>query len=300
MKRGFLVFVAVCALVLPSMAAAATVLKGTVLEDAWGVPVTANVLAYEKNASGGWDFTGSEETDGSGSFSFSYLGAGTFYLEIDAFVECNPQDHYCADKYLPVLYKNAPLYDFKNKTTVTLKNGDVKQLAPIRVKTRPFYFESVSNACTQAKPNGTVTITRAVVNSTGRERRMMFWGVMDSPHRTDHSTYYNLSASFPFGGWKWKLLKPGYNTVTFTDKIVPKTLKGRYEYWVVGGDAGELPMTPYLDGWICYGVSDAECASGLSGENGAAKRGAGRGGVKTIPTKVSDDGEVLETGPLPR
>lgn len=183
---------------------------------------------------------------------------------------------------------------------MTLKHGDVKELDAIKVHLRPFYFDSVSNKCTRAKADGTVKITRTAVNTTGSERPMLFMGVMDSTHRTDHSSFYGLSASYQFDARKWVLLKQGGNTVTFNPKTISKALKGIYEYWIVGADAVELPLTPYMDALICCGVTDALCGSGLSAETHSAKDGTGSGGMRIVPTKVSSDGEVLERGALPK
>jgi len=301
MKRMLLVFVGIFVLALPSMGMGATVLKGTVLENGSGSPVLASVLAYKQNDSGGWDFTGAEQTANDGSFSFNNLGAGTFYLECDAYTDCNPQDFYCADKYLPQYYNKVPLYKFDNKTVLTLQEGDVKALDTMMVKTRPFYFDTVSNSCAEARADGLVKITSKVVNTTGHDRWMLFFGVMDSPRRQDHSRYNGLAGSYPLGGWNWKLLKPGVNTVTLTHKVITTTLKGKYEYWIVGGDSVELPMTPYLEGWICHGSPPIQNASESSPVvTGTDERGATYGRGKTIPLKISAEGEILETGPMPR
>lgn len=261
MKRVLLVFVGIFVLVMPSFvfadtAPTGTVVKGTVLEKASRSPVRASILAYKQNASGGWDFTGSEQTDAGGNFSFNYLGEGTFYLECEAGTDCNPQRNYCASKYLPQFYNNVPVYKPANRTTVTLQDGDVRQLDTILVKTRPFYFDTVSNACTRANSNGVVKIAARVVNTTGSDRWVMFFGVMDSPRRTDRSSHYGQAASYPFVNWNWRLLKPGVNTLTFTHRLVNTSLKGRYDYWIVGGDSAQMPITPYLDG--CFTFGDAQ------------------------------------------
>ena len=211
--------VLILVLALPSMSFADTVLTGTVLEDASGNHVSAGILAYRQNDSGDWDFAGSEQTDSEGRFSFNYLGTGTFYLECEAYVDCDPQEYSCADKYLPQLYSNVPVYEFANKTIVTLEQDVIKELDTIRVKTRPFYFETVTNSCTQARKDGLVKITGQVVNTTGRRAGIWFSGVMDSPQSEVYSDFYGLSSSYPLGDGELKILKPGMNTVTFSHRM---------------------------------------------------------------------------------
>jgi hypothetical protein len=240
MKRRGLMVVVVCMLVLPSIGWAATLLRGTVLEDQSGLVIDASVLVYKKNPTGGWNFAGSRETDETGKYSFTYLEPGTYYLEFMAFIDCDRLVNYCADKYLPQIYKNIAPWDFNNKTEIILQEGDVKELDTTRIKTRPFYFDT----------------TPKVVNNTGNPEWMLFWGVADSPYRTDHSVYYGMQASYSLGQGQWKQLKPGINTVTFTFKLPQKALIGRYDYWMIGGDSNLLPMTPYLEGSFCNGVSE--------------------------------------------
>lgn len=298
MKRALTIWMVIWVLIVPSAALAATLLKGVVLENATGKPLPASILAYKQSASGEWDFTGAEETNELGVYSFTYLEAGAYYLECEARVDCDPHNYYCADKYLPELYNNVPIYDFDNKTVVTIKDGDVITLKTIRVSRRPFYFDTVSNACVVAQSDGMVRFSRPVVNNTGVERWMLFWGVMDSPGRTDRSVYYGLEGSYPLGGWNWKLLRPGVNYVTFTHKIVPKALKGKYTFWLCGGNEVELPMLPYLEGQICYGESPSDLSWGPStlDENSIPLKGARYGKTKAIPIKLSADGKVLELG----
>ena len=95
MKRALWMFAAfwmvlTASLGAPSVGSAATLLKGRVLGPD-GLPVTASVLAYKKDASGEWQFTGSAETDANGDYSFNFLGTGKFYFECDAYEECDPR-----------------------------------------------------------------------------------------------------------------------------------------------------------------------------------------------------------------
>jgi hypothetical protein len=175
----------------------------------------------------------------------------------------------------------------------------VKELDTIRLKIRPFYFATIPNPCEPAGADGRVRITRRVMNTTGHQQWMLFWGVVDSPFRVDSSDYYGMQASYSFGQGKWVLLKPGRNTVTFTYKMTPTALKGSYNYWIIGGDSDLLPMTPYLSGTFCNGVSAEQNTADLSFGESAAGSETSHGPIKTIPTRISADGKVLEKG-LPK
>jgi hypothetical protein len=293
-----LICVAVTMLIWPSISVAATVLKGTVLEDKSGQPMDATVSVYKQNTAGEWEFAGSRESDDTGKYSFTYLGAGTYYVESRGYSDCDSKVDYCADKYLPQFYNTVAPWDFEHKTEIVLKDGDVKELDTIRLKIRPFYFETAPNPCEPAT-DGKVKITRKVVNTTGYQQWMLFWGVVDSPFRTDSSDYYDMQASYSFGQAKWVLLKPGKNAVTFTYKIAPKALEGRYNYWIIGGDSDLLPMTPYLSGTFCSGVTTEKSPAQLSSDENMAGSGSSHGFIKTISTKISADGKVLEKG-LPK
>ena len=297
MKRRYLTVV-LCLLLLPSLGWTATVLRGTVLEEQSGQPKDAAVLVYKLNDSGGWDFAGSRVTDDAGAYRFTYLDAGTYYLEFRGAGNCDPKVNYCADKYLPQLYNNVALWDFANKTQIVLNDGDDKELDTVSLKTRPFFFATTANPCVPADGNGTVRIPRRVMNTTGFEQWMFFWGVVDSPFRTDASDYYGLQASLSFGKGKWVLLKPGRNFVAFTYKLTPTAIKGRYNYWIIGGDSNLLPMTPYLSGTFCNGVTAEQDAAALSFEASAVGDQNRYGPATIIPTKVSATGTVLEKGLL--
>jgi len=297
MKRRCLTVV-LCLLLLPSLGWAVTILRGAVLEDQSGQPMDTAVLVYKLSDSGDWDFAGSRVTDEAGAYSFTYLDAGTYYLEFRGASDCDPKVYYCADKYLPQLYNNVAQWDFAHKTEIVLKDGDDKELDTIRLTTRPFYFATTANPCVPANGNGTVRIPRKVINTTGFEQWMFFWGVVDSPFRTDASDYYGMQASFSFGKGKWVLLKPGRNFVAFTYKLTPTAIKGRYDYWIIGGDSNLLPMTPYLSGTFCNGVSAEQDAAALSFEASASGLQNRHGLASIIPTRVSATGTVLEKGLL--
>jgi hypothetical protein len=300
MKKRCLVFVAVCMLALPSLGSAATELSGTVLEERSGQPLDANVILYKQGTTGEWDYAGSRTTDAAtGKFKITFLPAGTYFVEtVAANSTCTGTINYCADRYLPQLYNNLASWDFEHVTKITLKDGDTKELDKIRLKLRPFYFDTVANPCQPAGANGIVKIIRKVMNNTGHEQWMLFWGVVDSPSRTDFSDYYDLQASYSFVP-KWKLLKPGANNVSLTYKTTPTTLKGKYNYWIIGGDSNLLPMTPYLAGTFCNGVLEDQGSAALSLEDGAARNENPNGPTKIMPTRISADGAVLERGPLP-
>jgi len=297
MKRRCLT-VALCLLLLPSLGWAATTLKGTVLEGRSGQPMDATVLVYKLNDSGEWDFAGSREADETGAYSFTYLDAGTYYLEFRGYTDCDPSVDYCADKYLPQLYNNVPLWDFVQKTEITLQDGDDKELDTVSLQTRPFYFATATNRCVSADPDGIVRIHRRVKNTTGVQQWMFFWGVVDSPFRTDSSNYYGMQASYSFGKGKWVLLKPGRNFVTFTHMLPPSALQGSYTYWIIGGDSNLLPMTPYLSGTFCNGIMAEHDAADLSFEASAPRNRNRHGQATIIPTRISAKGTVLERGLL--
>ena len=297
MKRRYLT-VALCLLLLPSLGWAATVLRGTVLEEKSGQPMDATVLVYKLNDSGEWDFAGSRETDETGAYSFTYLDAGTYYLEFRGYSDCEPAVDYCADKYLPQLYTNVPLWDFAHKTEIALQDGDDKELDIISLQTRPFYFATATNRCVPVDADGIVRIHRRVKNTTGLQQWMFFWGVVDSPFRTDSSDYYGMQASYSFGKGKWVLLQPGRNFVTFTHKLTPSAMQGSYNYWIIGGDSNLLPMTPYLSGTFCNGVSAEQDAADLSFEASAAGNRNRYGPARINRTRISAKGTVLEKGLL--
>lgn len=296
--KGRYLTVVLCLLLLPSLGWAATVLRGTVLEEQSGQPMDAAVLVYKLNESGGWDFAGSRVTDDNGAYRFTYLDAGTYYLEFRGAGDCDPKVNYCADKYLPQLYNNAAPWDFANKTQIVLNDGDDKELDTASLKTRPFFFATTANRCVPADGNGTVRISRRVMNTTGFEQWMYFWGVVDSPFRTDASDFYGMQASLSFSKGKWVLLKPGRNFVTFTHKLTPTAIKGRYNYWIIGGDSNLMPMTPYLSGTFCNGVTARQDAAALSFEASAVGDQNRYGPTTVIPTKVSATGTVLDKGLL--
>ena len=297
MKRRCLIFVAVGMLLWPSISVADIVLKGKVLEDKSGQPMDATVSVYKQSTAGEWDFAGSRETDDTGEYSLTYLDAGTYYVESRGYSNCDRKVDYCADKYLSQLYNSVAPWDFEHKTEIVLKDGDVKELDTIRLKTRPFYFATAPNPCEPARSDGTVKITRKVMNTTGYEQWMLFWGVVDSPFRTDSSDYYQMQASYSFGQAKWILLKPGRNTVAFTYRMTPTALEGRYNYWIIGGDSDLLPMTPYLSGTFCSGVTVEKSPALLSSDESMAGSGNSHGTMKAIATKISADGKILEKGP---
>jgi len=298
MRRRCLI-VAVCMLLLPSIGWAATVLKGAVLQDKFGQPMDATVIVYKQNLSDEWDYAGSRETDETGAYSFTYLDAGTYYVESRGYSNCDREVDYCADQYLPQIYNTVAEWDFEHKTEIVLKDGDVKELDTIRLKIRPFYFATIPNPCEPVGANGTVRITRKVINTTGHQQWMFFWGVVDSPFRTDPSDYYGMQASYSFGPGKWVLLKPGGNTITLTYKMTPTALKGSYDYWIIGGNSDLLPMTPYLSGTFCNGVSAEQNAADLSTKESAVGSENSHRPIKSIPTRISADGKVLERG-LPK
>jgi hypothetical protein len=294
MKRRCLI-VALCMLLLPSMGWAA-VLQGVVLEDKSGQPINATVSVYKQNLDGEWDYAGSRTTDKTGAYSFTSLDEGKYYAESRGYSECDRKVDYCADKYLPQLYNKVAEWDFKHKTEIVLKQGDVKELDTIKIKTRPFYFATSPNPCEPAGADGTVRITRKVVNTTGHQQWMLFWGVVDSPFRVDPSNYYGMQASYSFGPGKWVWLKPGSNTLTFTYRMTQTALKGSYNYWIIGGNSDLLPMTPYLSGTFCNGVPAAQNTVDWSFEESAVGSDNSRSPTKSIPTRISADGKVLERG----
>jgi hypothetical protein len=297
MKRRCLMFVAAGMLLWPSMGVAATVVTGTVIEDKSGQPLPASVVVYKESSTGEWQFAGSRETDETGKYRFTHLEGGTYYLESRGYSNCDRKVDYCADKYLPQLYNNVAPWDFEQKTELVVKDGDVKELDAIKIKTRPFYFATIPNPCEPAGADGVVRITRKVANTTGHRQWMFFWGVVDSPFRTDPSDYYDMQASYAFGQGKWALLKPGMNTVTFTYKMTPAALEGRYNYWIIGGNSDLLPMTPYLSGTFCNGVSAEKSIADLASEDRAAGDEGSHGPLKPIPIRISADGKVLAKGP---
>jgi hypothetical protein len=298
MKRTFLILFTVCILVLPSIGLAAT-LSGVVLENESGSPLGASLILYKQNASGGWDFTGAEDTDATGHYGFSHLEAGKYYLECEAYTDCDPNVNYCADKYLPQLYDRVSIWDFDHKTQIVLTASEVKTLNPIRINTRPFYFDSIPiNAVVLPSTGGTVKITTKVINKTSDVAIMLFWGDMEPPSRSDHSRFYDLWTVYPFAQNTWRLLKPGANTVTLTTTLGPQAPAGFYYYLAFGGSGFLGPKMPPMEGYFCKDISLSDCNdlyAAASPAKGIVKS-AGRG--KTIPTKLSADGKVLEKGPL--
>jgi hypothetical protein len=292
---------AIWMLVLPSIGWAAE-LSGTVLEDSSDKPLDASLILYKKNAQGGWDFTGSEDTDKNGKYVFSNLEAGTYYLECEAFDECDPQVYYCADKYLPQIYNKAAPWDFKHKKEIVLKKGDVKTLETIVMKFRPFFFDTVpktDNTLVIPGAGDTVTISGKVVNKTGNWVWMMFWAVVDSPNRTDHSLFYDMSASFPLEK-QLVLLEPGTNTVAFTLDLSAAAAEGKYYYSVYGGTTFELPKMPAFEGSFEKKASGKGAGGDESFEENGISKGDSHCRTKAVPTRLSAEGKVLERGLLPR
>lgn len=295
-----LLLVIMMVLILPALCSAGTVIMGKVTDRSGVAPIAADVLVYRQDDEGSWSFAGSRPTNSSGEFQITFLGEGTYYLRFIHSTNCNPSSSYCADRYLEQYYNNTPLWDFENITKIVLKDGDQLVLDTTRLKVRPFYFETAPNPCAPVGADGVVRVTRSIVNSTGKDYRMVFWGVIDSPFRLESRQYYGMQASYTFGKPQWKLLKPGRNTVTFTHQLGARAIKGAYNYWIVGGDANWLPMTPYLSGTFCYSGNDAIVSDEVV--NGGGNSGMGRSGalVRTIPLKISSTGDVLESGLMPR
>ncbi|MHC1726349.1 MAG: carboxypeptidase-like regulatory domain-containing protein [Syntrophobacteraceae bacterium] len=287
-------------LILPALCSAGTVILGKVTDRAGEQPMAADVLVYRQDDGGSWSFAGSRPTNGAGEFKITFLRAGTYHLKIVHSSNCDPSVNYCADRYLEQYYNNIPLWDFENITKIVLKDGDQLVLDTARLKVRPFYFETVTNVCVPADADGMVRITRSVVNATGNNQWMLFWGVIDSPFRLDSKKYYGIQASYTFGQAGWELLKPGRNTISFTHRLGPKAIKGSYYYWIVGGDGDLLPMTPYLSGTFCKDVPETQCGDGSPIGAAAACYGHSAGLARTIPLRISAEGEVLESGPLSR
>jgi hypothetical protein len=297
MKRVCFLCAMLCMMLLPSMVSAGAIIRGTVLDDKSGNAMVADVFVYQR-VNDEWSFAGSQTTNRYGKFNIDFLGAGIYHLRISESAGiCDSSVAYCADRYLPQFYNNVPLWDFEHIEQTVLKDGDVKDLNPIRLELRPFYFKTARKACEPVDSDGMVKITRKVVNTTNKSKRMFFWGVMDSPFRLDSSAYYNLQASYSFREGKSKLLEPGVNTVTFTHKLGSTAIKGNYYYWIVGGDSKLMPMTPYLSGSFCNDAPEARAVES-SCADGAATNEDRSTQMKTIPMRITADGKVLERGPL--
>lgn len=290
----------IAVLILPALCSAGTVIMGKVTDRGGEKPMAADVLIYRLEEGGAWSFAGSRPTNSLGEYKITFLGEGTYHLRYVHSTSCNPSTSYCADRYLEQYYNNTPLWDFENITKIVLKDGDQLVLDTTRLKVRPFYFETASNPCVPVDADGVVRITRSVVNSTGKDYRMVFWGVIDSPFRLESRQYYGMQASYTFGSPQWKVLKPGRNAITFTHRLGASAIKGAYNYWIVGGDARWLPMTPYLSGTFCYSGNDAIVSNDLMSGSGNSGMGRSAALVRAIPLKVSPSGEILESGPMPR
>lgn len=297
MKRAFLIWVTVCLLALPTLGTAAT-LSGVVIEDESGAPLDASLLLYKRNATGGFEFTAAEGTDASGNYSFNYLEAGTYFLECEAYADCDPEAEYCADKYLPQLYDGVQAWDFGHKKNIVLASGSAKVLNPIRIKARPFYFETMPiDPVVIPDSGGTVKITATVINTTKNILGMLFWGEMEPPCRADHSKFYDLWSLYPFAQHTWKVIRPGANKVILTCSLGALAPEGLYYYLVFGGGGYVSPKMPPLEGFFCKGVSAHECTTDLAvaGRHGGSARAVRSN--RNIATRFSEDGKVLETGP---
>lgn len=297
MQRTFLILMAVCILVLPCMGWAAT-LNGVVVERASGAPLDADVILYKHNASGGWDFTGAEETDATGHYSFNYLEAGTYYLEAEAYTDCDCSVNYCADKYLLQLYDNVQIWDFDHKTNIVLTASEVKTLKPIRIFKRAFYFDTMPIDVVVLPPEGgTVKITTKVVNSTNNEAGMRFWGDMETPDRVDHSQFYGLWSVYPFGQYTWRVLRPGTLSVTLYATLGANAPPGLYFYLINGGSGYLSPKMPPMEGFFCKDVPADSCSDLYVASSRTKRLGKPARADKLIATKLSADGRVLEKGP---
>ncbi|MGA2401411.1 MAG: carboxypeptidase-like regulatory domain-containing protein [Syntrophobacteraceae bacterium] len=297
MKKQCLMLAALCLLVLPSVAPAAT-LTGNVVDNISGKPLQVGLLLYVKTPSGTWDLQDDAFSGASGSYSFLNVPAGTYYIECDAYVECVPEANYdyCADKYLPQYYNNIPLSDFQNKTQILVGTANLK-LAPIRLHFRPFYFATVPAGALARTGNEKIKITGKLINTTKGTATMALWGIMAVPDRTDMSDYYGLGANIPFGYELDFRVKPGTNSITFAYELPVMAPDGDYEFSIYGAGWDGLPMLPELYGSVEYSMPAR--AEAVSSKVNAAKKHVNRRATEMIPTEVSADGQILQKGPWP-
>ncbi len=299
MKKQCLMLAALCMLVLPSLAQAAT-LTGMVVDNSSGKPLQVGLLLYAKTTSGTWELEDDAFSDATGSYSFLNVPAGTYYIECDAYVDCEPEANYdyCADKYLPQYYNNIPLSDFQHKTEIRLGTANQK-LATIRLHFRPFYFDTVLAGDLASIHDEALKIKAKLINTTHYRTTMALWGIMAVPDRTDKSDYYGLGANIPFGYELDFRIKPGTNTITFAYELPVMAPNGDYEFSIYGAGWDGLPMLPELYGSVEKGNVAPARAEAVSSKANAAKKHVNRRATEMIPTEVSADGQILQKGPWP-
>lgn len=103
-----------------------------------------------------------------------------------------------------------------------------------------------------------MSLISKVMNNTGRRVSVSFWGVMESPGRSDHSEYYDISVTSPFGAARSKTLNPGLNTIVFSQKVPRTAASGIYQFYIFGKQDG-LSVMPALEGSFCKDVSLDQC-----------------------------------------